>query len=165
MATSFKSTWDDRGRGYIRSTYRADEIDALGAYCGTLDRCYLLPVAMVAGKHALNLRTSAARNNQRVAINFAADYELGAVAQLAERRYGIPEAEGSSPSSSTLNSGKATALRFPCKDGFSDLDEAVGMDQFYAKLAQYVRRAEAGDDTLVTRWGKPVARLGPATLK
>jgi|GEM_PF-5890091 len=39
------------------------------------------------------------------------------------------------------------------------------MDEFDAKLAQYVRRAEAGDEVLVTRWGKPVARLGPATLK
>ena len=35
------------------------------------------------------------------------------------------------------------------------------MDDFYAKLAQYVRRAEAGDEVLVTRWGKPVAMLGP----
>jgi prevent-host-death family protein len=39
------------------------------------------------------------------------------------------------------------------------------MDEFYAKLAQYVRRAEAGEEALVTRWGKPVARLGPANLK
>jgi prevent-host-death family protein len=38
----------------------------------------------------------------------------------------------------------------------------VGMDQFYSKLAQYVRRAEAGEETLVTRWGRPVARLVPA---
>ncbi|HWP33052.1 MAG TPA: type II toxin-antitoxin system prevent-host-death family antitoxin [Solirubrobacterales bacterium] len=38
------------------------------------------------------------------------------------------------------------------------------MDQFYAKLATYVRRAEGGEETLITRWGKPVARLGPALL-
>jgi prevent-host-death family protein len=113
----------------------------------------------------LSLRTSAARNNQRAAINFAAEYELGAVAQLAERRYGIPEAEGSSPSSSISNRGKATGLIFPAADSFSDLKGAVGMDEFDAKLAQYVRRAEAGDETLVTRWGRPVARLGPAVLK
>jgi prevent-host-death family protein len=152
-------------RGYIRSTYRTDEIDAIGAYCGTLDRCYLLPVSMVAGKHALSLRTSAARNNQRAAINFAAEYELGAVAQLAERRYGIPEAEGSSPSSSIPESGKATGISFPKEDDFSDLKGSVGMDEFDAKLAQYVRRAEAGHQALITRWGKPVARLGPAVLK
>jgi len=36
------------------------------------------------------------------------------------------------------------------------------MDEFYAKLAQYVRRAEAGETTLVTRWGRPVAQLVPS---
>jgi len=37
----------------------------------------------------------------------------------------------------------------------------VGMDKFYSKLAQYVRRAEAGEAVQVTRWGRPVAQLGP----
>jgi len=41
----------------------------------------------------------------------------------------------------------------------------VGMDEFDAKLAQYVRRAEGGDEIVVTRWGKQVARLVPAALK
>jgi len=41
------------------------------------------------------------------------------------------------------------------------LRRAVGMDEFYARLAQYVRHAEAGHDVLVTRWGRPVAQLGP----
>ncbi|HET6570355.1 MAG TPA: type II toxin-antitoxin system prevent-host-death family antitoxin [Solirubrobacterales bacterium] len=35
------------------------------------------------------------------------------------------------------------------------------MDEFYAKLAQYVRRAEAGEGVQITRWGRPVAKLGP----
>jgi prevent-host-death family protein len=52
-------------------------------------------------------------------------------------------------------------LSFPGRDRFADLKQAVGMEEFYAKLAQYVRRAEAGEETLVTRWGRPVARLGP----
>jgi prevent-host-death family protein len=55
-------------------------------------------------------------------------------------------------------------LRFPERDGFADLDATVGMDRFYARLAQYVRRAEGGEETLITRRGKPVARLGPAVL-
>jgi prevent-host-death family protein len=50
---------------------------------------------------------------------------------------------------------------YPEKDGFSELDDSVGMDAFYAKLAQYVRRAEAGGEMTVTRWGRPVARLVP----
>jgi prevent-host-death family protein len=150
--------------GYIRSTYRKDEIDALAAYCQELDRCYLLPVEMVAGRHVVHLRTSAARNNQRASVNFAADYELGAVAQLEERRHGMAEAEGSSPSSSTP-AGKGTAdLSFPDRYGFADLKQTVGMDEFYAKLAQYVRRAETGEKVHITRWGRPVATLGPHSI-
>jgi prevent-host-death family protein len=152
-------------RGYIRSTYGTDEIDALAAYCQALDCCYLLPVEMVAGRHTVQLRTSAARNNQRASINFAADYELGAVAQLEERSDGIRKVEGSSPSSSTPQLGDPIVISFPDRDRFADLNQTVGMDEFYAKLAQYVRRAEAGEEALVTRWGKPVARLGPANLK
>jgi prevent-host-death family protein len=41
------------------------------------------------------------------------------------------------------------------------LKSTVGMDEFYAKLAHYVRRAEEGDEVAVTRWGREVARLGP----
>jgi prevent-host-death family protein len=33
------------------------------------------------------------------------------------------------------------------------------MDRFYARLAHYVRRAEAGGEVIVTRRGRPVARL------
>jgi prevent-host-death family protein len=117
---------------------------------------------MVTGRHMVHLRTSATRNNQRVAINYAVDYELGAVAQrksdaLAARRsrVRIPPAP--------LTDG--TVLSFPERDAFGDLKRSVGMDDFYSKLAQYVRRAEAGDETLVTRWGKPVARLVPPVLK
>lgn len=89
-------------RGYVRATYLASEIDALAVYCQDLDRCYLLPASMVIDRHSLNLRVAPARNNQRAAINFAADYELGAVAQLEERRPGRAEVRGSSPLSSTL---------------------------------------------------------------
>lgn len=149
-------------RGNIRRTYRADELDALGAYCADIDRCYLLPASMVTGRHMVHLRTSPTRNNQRAAINYAVDYELGAVAQrksdaLAARRsrVRIPPAPLSDD----------PVFSFPERDGFGDLKESVGMDDFYAKLAQYVRRAEAGEETMVTRWGKPVARLGPAVLK
>lgn len=148
-------------RGYIRSTYGTDEIDALAAYCGSLDRCFLLPASMVAGRQVMHLRTSPPRNNQRAAINFADDYALGAVAQLEERRYGIPKVTGSSPVSSTPEPGRDSGVVFPERDRFTDLKETVGMDEFDAKLAQYVRRAEAGKEINVTRWGRPVARLGP----
>ncbi len=35
------------------------------------------------------------------------------------------------------------------------------MDVFDSRLAHYVRHAEAGNEILVTRWGRPVAKLGP----
>lgn len=109
---------------------------------------------MVAGKHALSLRTSAARNNQRAAINFAAEYELGAVAQLAERRYGIPEAEGSSPSSST-----------PELDASAPASEGVGAHEFRNHFGYYMELANGGREILIRRRGKPYARLGPPVLK
>lgn len=148
-------------RGYVRTTYQAGDLDALAAYCQALHKCYLLPAKMVVGRHSIQLRTAPARNNQQAAINFASDYELGAVAQLAERVGGTDEAEGSSPSSSTHPTGCDREVVFPDRNDFSDLGECVGMDEFYAKLAQFVRRAEAGGEVRITRWGRPVAKLGP----
>jgi hypothetical protein len=87
--------------GYVRTTYGADEIDAVAAYCDELKACYWLPSDVVAGKRAISLRLAPALNNQRAAINFAADYEFGAIAQLGERRHGMAEVVGSSPTSST----------------------------------------------------------------
>jgi prevent-host-death family protein len=40
----------------------------------------------------------------------------------------------------------------------------VAMDELYAKLAQYVRRAEAGQKVHITRWGRLVATLGPHAI-
>lgn len=139
-------------RGYVRSTYRANEIDALAAYCESLDRCYLLPVKMVAGRRAISLRTSPTRNGQRAAINSASKYEFGAVAQLAERVDGIDEAEGSSPSSST-NQDPSNA----------PTSEEVGAHKFRNHFGYYMERAAAGTEILISRRGKPHARLGPAT--
>ena len=36
--------------GYVRSCYSEDEIDLVAVYCSDLDRCYLLPSALVAGR-------------------------------------------------------------------------------------------------------------------
>ena len=36
--------------GYERRYYKASEIDLVAVYCGELDRCYLLPVSLVAGR-------------------------------------------------------------------------------------------------------------------
>lgn len=107
-------------RGYVRSTYRADEIDAIGAYCQDLGRSYLLPIDGFAGRHSAHLRIGPARNNQRAALDFAADYEFrGAVAQLEERCRGTAEVTGSNPVSS-IDDHAASG--------------GVGMDRFYARV-------------------------------
>ena len=87
--------------GYLRTTYTADEIDAVAVYCADLDECYYLPIAVVADKSYLHLRLSPARNNQKIGVTMADDYRLGAVAQLGERRAGSAKVRGSSPLSST----------------------------------------------------------------
>jgi hypothetical protein len=146
------SSYHSPTRGYVTRTYAVHEIDAVAIYCEFTDRCYLVPIALVAGMGLLTLRLSPARNNQRASLNFAAEYEFpGAVAQLEERVAGSDEVRGSSPLSSIPEGPPPLA--------------AVGMDQFYARLAHHVRHAEAGGEVLVKRRGKPVARLIGAGLK
>ena len=134
--------------GYVRSTYSVDEVDAIAAYCGDLDRCYLLPIDAVAGQYMVHLRVAPPRSHQRAALHWAAEHELaGAVAQLGERRRGTAEATGSSPVSSTLQ----------------DATETVGAHQFRRLFGWYTQRASRGERFEITRRGKPFARLLPPT--
>lgn len=64
--------------GYVRHPYTVDEVDAIAAYCPELDRCFLLPMEAVAGRVQVQLRLAPTRNNQRVGITWARDFELGA---------------------------------------------------------------------------------------
>lgn len=152
-------------RGYVKATYQASEVDLIAIYCEELGHSCLLPVELVTGQSRIQLRLKPAKNNQRAALNLAAHYELrGAIAQLEERLTGSQEVAGSSPASSTPDLSAEIGASFPDRDGFGDLKKSVGMDEFYAKLAHYVRRAERGDDVAITRWGREVARLGPPLL-
>jgi hypothetical protein len=100
-----------RGRGgFVRTTYAADEVDAIAAYCAELDRCYLLPISIAAGRSAFYLRLSPSKNNQQLGVNWAADHELGAIAQLGERSAGSRKVGGSNPPSSTPVPVGAAAL-------------------------------------------------------
>jgi hypothetical protein len=82
--------------GFRRRTYSAHEVDAIAAYCLELDRCFLIPISLVASRPSIALRIEPSRNNQRRGINWADDFDLaatlgrypGAVAQLEERRAG-----------------------------------------------------------------------------
>ena len=132
-------------RGYVRSYYSEDEIDLVAVYCGELDRCYLLPSALVAGRREIHLRVSPARNAQRACINVATDFEFpGAIAQLGEHLRGTQGVAGSSPASSTP----------------STVD--VGCHQFRNHFGYYLERAAAGDEIRMSRRGRPYARLVPA---
>ena len=146
IKVNLTSSWCSPG-GYVRTTYEPGEVDLFAVYCGELGRCYLIPAGPLAGRRAIWLRLSAPQNGQRACINLAADYEFpGAVAQLEERRAGSAQVGGSSPPSST-SSGLATV---------------VAAHPFRNRFGEYMERAAAGEEVLVTRHGKPFVRLSPA---
>ena len=133
-------------QGYIRSTYDASEIDMIAIYVQDLDRCYVIPIDAIDARTALCLRVDPPKNGQLGAINWAADYELGAVAQLAERYRGTVEARGSNPLSSIRISPAA---------------DTIGAHEFRNRFGWYAQRAAAGETFHVTRRGKPFVCLGP----
>jgi prevent-host-death family protein len=147
-----RSSYHSPRRGYVTNTYNEADIDAVGVYCDALERCYLLPVALVAGRGSIALRLCPARNCQQAALNLAADYEFrGAVAQLEERVAGSDEVRGSSPLSSTApaQSSAPTSVE-------------VGAHEFRNRFGLYMEQAAAGAEILISRRGRPCARLGPA---
>jgi prevent-host-death family protein len=149
-----RSSYHSPTRGYVTSTYDASEIDAVAVYCAALRRCYLLPIDLVAGRGAVALRLSPARNSQRAALNLAADYEFrGAVAQLEERVAGSDEVRGSSPLSSTAD-----------RIGPAPICDEVGAHEFRNRFGLYLERAAAGAEVLISRHGRPCARLVPPAL-
>ncbi len=135
--------------GYLRTTFAATEIDAVGAYCEELNTCFLIPIEIAEGKQAISLRLAAARNGQRAALNWADQYRLGAVAQLEERRHGMAEVRGSSPLSSTPEAAEEAAV------------EEVGAHQFRNHFGFYLERAAGGAEIMISRRGRPHARLCP----
>lgn len=135
--------------GYVRTSYSATEVDAVGAYCEALNEFFLIPIDEVDGHRSVHLRIAPARNGQRAALNWANEYRLGAVAQLAERCHGMAEAEGSNPSSSTHPEVAEPAV------------ESVGAHEFRNRFGLYLERAAGGREVLISRRGRPYARLCP----
>jgi PD-(D/E)XK endonuclease len=64
--------------GMIKRCYAASEVDVIAAYCQDIDRCFLLPSDLFDGRSAIQLRLAPARNNQRVGVNWAADFDFDA---------------------------------------------------------------------------------------
>jgi hypothetical protein len=96
--------------GMRKRSYTPEEIDAFGAYCADLDRCYLVPIDRVrSSTRSISLRLSPTRNSQRRRILWADDFafgrlhleQQGAIAQLGERLHGMQEVAGSIPAGST----------------------------------------------------------------
>lgn len=150
IAVRLRSSYHSPTRGYVTSTYTSAEVDAVAVYCEDLDRCYLIPIAVAAGRGMLHLRLCPARNSQRAALHFADEYAFrGAVAQLAERFAGSEEARGSNPLSSTLEGAPAAPSL------------VVGAHEFRNRFGYYLEQASGGGEIHVTRRGRPYARLCP----
>jgi hypothetical protein len=111
IVVRFRTNRHSPGQGYVSTKYTAEEVDAIGAYCPELDRCYLLPIAEFEGLANCHLRLARSRNNQERGVRMAAQYELGAIAQLGERRAGSAKVAGSSPASSTAKAALPGGLR------------------------------------------------------
>ncbi len=134
-------------RGYVLSTYSASEVDAVAAYCGDNDRCYLIPIDVIDGQTCMHLRLAPARNGQLVALHFAADYELARGCSSAGR------ASGWQP----LGQGfESPQLHSP-----SNIESCVGSEELRRRLGSLTHRAAAGETFNVTRRGKPFCRLTP----
>ncbi len=133
--------------GYERGSYTRDEIDLIAAYCHENETCWLVPIEKVEGISQFHIRLEPTRNRQLAAINSAADYEFsGAVVQLA--RTSGWQSEGRRFESDQLHQSDPTL-------------ETVGAEEFGAHGPRYVHRAASGESFLITRRGKPMARLVP----
>src|SRR5262245_6529520 len=105
--------------GLLRRIYEEGEIDAYAAYCEEIDRCFFFPYGEFVGRTQIQLRLDGTDNNQKLGINWADDFDfaariaeqVGAVAQLGERRHGMAEATGSSPVGSTPYLGRSSGVQ------------------------------------------------------
>ena len=142
-------SWHSPTAGYVRSSYGADEIDLLAVYCGDLDRCYLLPIELVAGREAIHLRLLPPKNGQRACLNRAVDFELpGAVAQLDRAPRGLRGGQGFESPQLHSSPLPPEVLR-------------VGAHEFRNHFGYYLERAADGHEVLVSRRGRPHVRLLP----
>jgi hypothetical protein len=136
----------------MKTTYSEREIDLLEIYCSELDRCYLLPIDLVARKHEVRLRLTPPRNGQVACITLAEDFEFdGAIAQLGERLRGTQEVAGSSPASSTSRSSSDSPPRI-----------SVGSNPLRDRLGYWMELVAGGRGNRCDVRGKPRIRVSPA---
>lgn len=75
--------------GYVSTSYTSGEVDAIGAYSPELDRCFLIPIAEVAGRRAIHLRLDPAKNNQLERVRWADHYALDVM--VTERQFRLAD--------------------------------------------------------------------------
>jgi PD-(D/E)XK endonuclease len=66
------------GNGLLKRAYTGDEVDAIAVYCHDVQRCYFLQLHHFDGRTQVDLRLLPSRNNQRVGVNWSADFEFEA---------------------------------------------------------------------------------------
>ncbi len=64
--------------GFVKRYYSAGEIDAIAAYNAALDRCFYISLAQLPGRSCLQLRLEPCRNNQRLGVNWAGEFDFNA---------------------------------------------------------------------------------------
>jgi PD-(D/E)XK nuclease superfamily protein len=64
--------------GLVKRVYSPDEIDAFAAFCADVDCCYFFPINEFVGRTGVQLRFGPARNNQKLGIRMAKNYEFAA---------------------------------------------------------------------------------------
>ena len=79
--------------GYVCGTYSARRSMELRPGV-PIPGCYFVPIEKIEGRACIHLRLAPARNNQEQLVHWAADYRLGAIAQLGERSAGQPKGRG-----------------------------------------------------------------------
>jgi hypothetical protein len=62
--------------GYDRRSYSSDDVDLVAGYCAELDQSYLLGPRVFSGQTMVHLRLTPARNNQRLGIKWASEFEF-----------------------------------------------------------------------------------------
>jgi len=75
---SVRSSHHHTKKGHITGNcyknYKND-VEAFGVYCHTVDKCYLIPISKV-GVNSMYLRIEEPKNNTKININWAKDYEI-----------------------------------------------------------------------------------------
>jgi hypothetical protein len=137
-------------RGHVHSTYSAAEIDLFAVWSSELDRCFLLPPSIFAGRSEVRLRLTPSRNNQQACINLADEYDFdGAVAQLARAFGWQPKGQGFESPQLHTDPAPASPVRL------------VGCDEAYRTWGSLIEGVAAGEEVVITRRGQPRAKLVP----